>query len=201
MVVDVREPAPPKLSKSTVAVFGLWLAICGCLLVQGWRSAVDGFGDSDDAVRLVLVRELASGRGWYDQKVLRIQPPDGVWLHWSRLLDAALAAPLWSLEHLIGPARAEVGLRLFWPLILILPMLFAARALVRRFNPEPSERAAAEIAAGTIALVCLPLYAQFHPGRIDHHNVQILLWLIAVIEVLNSPACTAAAPWRRLGWS
>jgi len=170
---------PFKLSKSTLGVFGLWLAICGYLLVQGWRAAVAGFGDSDDAMRLVLVRELVSGRGWYDQKVLRIQPPDGVWLHWSRLLDAALAAPLWGLEHLIAPAQAEFGLRLVWPLILILPMLFAGRALVRRFNPDPAQRAAAEIAAAAIALVCMPLYAQFHPGRIDHHNVQILLWLVA----------------------
>ncbi len=195
MVVDVRELgrklrrraevgglpklAVLRLSKSTVGVFGLWLAICGCLLVQGGRAAVAGFSDSDDAVRLVLVRELVSGRGWYDQKVLRIEPPDGVWLHWSRLLDGLLAAPLWSLEHVVGPVQAEVWLRLIWPLILIWPMLVAARALVRQLNPDPSQRAAAVIAAAAMALVCLPLYAQFHPGRIDHHNVQILLWLTA----------------------
>jgi len=180
--------APLRLSNSTLAVFGLWLTICSGLLIQGWRGAV-GFGDSDDALRLVLVRELVSGRGWYDQKVLRIQPPEGVWLDWSRLLDGALAAPIWGLEHLIGPADAEFWVRLFWPLVLILPMLFAARALVRRFNPDPSLRAAAEIAAAAIALVCLPLYAQFHPGRIDHHNVQLLFWLVAF-------AGAAGARWR-----
>jgi hypothetical protein len=188
-----------KLSKSTQAVFGLWLTICGCLLVQGGRGAVAGFGDSDDAVRLVLVRELVSGRGWYDQKVLRIQPPEGVWLHWSRLLDGALAAPLWGLEHLIGPARAEVWLRLLWPLVLILPMLFAARALVRQFSPEPSQRAAAEIAAAAMALVCLPLYAQFHPGRIDHHNVQILLWLVAFASAVGAGRRSAALGGAAIG--
>jgi len=210
MVLDVRELAPKsrgrseqggrfRLSKSTVGVFGLWLAICGYLLVQGWRAAVAGFGDSDDAMRLVLVRGLVSGRGWYDQKVLRIQPPDGVWLHWSRLLDGALAAPLWGLEHLIAPAQAEVWLRRLWPLILILPMLFAARALVRRFNPHPAQRAAAEIAAAAIALVCVPLYAQFHPGRIDHHNVQILLWLTAFAGAAGAGRRSAALAGAAIG--
>jgi hypothetical protein len=187
-----------RLSKSTRAVFGLWVILCGSLLVQGWRGAV-GFSDSDDALRLVLVRELVSGRGWYDQKVLRIQSPEGVWLHWSRLLDGALAAPLWGLEHLIGPARAEVWLRLLWPLLLILPMLFATRALVRRFNPEPSQRAAAELAAAAMALVCAPLYAQFHPGRIDHHNVQILLWLVAFAGAAGAGRRSAALAGAAIG--
>jgi hypothetical protein len=178
---------------------GLWLTICGYLLVQGWRAAVAGFGDSDDAMRLALVRELVSGRGWYDQKVLRIQPPEGVWLHWSRLLDGALAAPLWSLEHLVAPARAEAGLRLFWPLILILPMLFAARALVRQFNSDPTQRASAEIAAAAMALVCLPLYAQFHPGRIDHHNVQLLLWLTAFAGAAGAGRRSAALAGAAIG--
>jgi hypothetical protein len=187
-----------KLSKSTIAVFGLWLTLCGCLLVQGWRGAV-GFGDSDDALRLVLVRELVSGRGWYDQKVLRIQPPQGVWLHWSRLLDGALAAPLWTLEHLIGPADAEFWVRLFWPLVLVLPMLFAARALIRQFNSDPSQRAAAEIAAAAMALVCLPLYAQFHPGRIDHHNVQLLFWLVAFAGAAGTGRRSAALGGAAMG--
>ena len=167
------------LSTSDVRVLGLWLVICAYLLVQGWGAAGAGFGDSDDATRMVLVRELVSGRGWYDQKVLRIQAPDGAWLHWSRLLDGALAAPLWGLERLLRPGLAEFWLRLLWPLILILPLLVAARSLVRQFNPDPAQRPAAETAAGAMAVACLPLYAQFHPGRIDHHNVQILLWLIA----------------------
>jgi hypothetical protein len=187
-----------KLSKSTVSILGLWLVICGGLLLQGWRGAT-GFSDSDDALRLVLVRELVSGRGWYDQKVLRIEPPDGVWLHWSRLLDGALAAPLWMLQHLMGPAHAEFWLRLLWPLILILPMLFAARALVRQFNPEPSQRSTAEIAAAAITLVCLPLYAQFHPGRIDHHNMQLLFCLTAFAGAAGTGRRSAAVAGGAMG--
>ena len=34
-------------------------------------------GDPDDALRLVLVRDLMAGRGWYDQLVTRLQPPLG----------------------------------------------------------------------------------------------------------------------------
>lgn len=32
-------------------------------------------GDPDDAMRLVLVRDLLAGRGWFDQHLVRIQPP------------------------------------------------------------------------------------------------------------------------------
>jgi hypothetical protein len=191
--------APLKLSKSTLGLAGLWLTICADLLIGGWRAAAAGFADSDDATRLMLVRDLVTGRGWYDQKVLRIQPPDGVWLHWSRLLDGALAAPLWGLERLLRPAQAEFWLRLLWPLVLLLPMLLAARSLVRRFNPEPAQRFAAETAAAAMALACLPLYAQFHPGRIDHHNVQILLWLVAFAGAVGEGRRSAALAGGAMG--
>jgi len=215
MVVDVHKPDPavirrveprwrPRaahsgISKSAFGVTGLWLTICAYLIIQGWRTAAAGFADSDDATRLVLVRDLVSGRGWYDQKILRIQPPDGVWLHWSRLLDGALAAPLWGLERLICPAQAEFSLRLLWPLVLLLPMLLAARALVRQFNPDPRQCRAAETAAAAMALACLPLYAQFHPGRIDHHNVQILLWLVAFAGAAGAGRRSAAMAGAAIG--
>src|SRR3989442_10500095 len=37
-------------------------------------------GDTDDAMRLVLVRDLLAGRGWYDQLIPRLTPPTGAYL-------------------------------------------------------------------------------------------------------------------------
>ena len=68
------------------AEFVVWAALI-------WAHSDIGktLGDTDDALRLVLVREVLHGRGWYDQLVTRLAPPTGVWMHWSRLLDGRRA--------------------------------------------------------------------------------------------------------------
>jgi len=48
-------------------------------------------GDTDDATRIMLVRGLLHGQGWWDQHLMRLQPPVGVYMHWSRLLDGGIA--------------------------------------------------------------------------------------------------------------
>ncbi len=47
--------------------------------------------DTDDAMRLVEVRDLLAGQGWYDNVQYRFLPPGGVPSHWSRLVDAPIA--------------------------------------------------------------------------------------------------------------
>ncbi len=145
-------------------------------------------GDPDDAMRLVLVRDLLAGRSWYDQLVTRLQPPFGVFMHWSRLLDGALAASIWTLRLFLPPAWAESAVRFFWPMAWTVPAVFCGLAISRRLG-------------GTLAVfVCVVLlaanqspFADFRPGRIDHHNVQIALLMIA--------AASAIAGVRRERWA
>src|SRR4051812_14100595 len=73
-------------------------------------------GDTDDALRLVMVRELLAGRGWYDQHILRLQPPVGLYMHWSRLVDGGEAALQWLFGLVMPAATAESAMRLTWPL-------------------------------------------------------------------------------------
>ena len=86
-------------------------------------------GDSDDAMRLVLVRDLLGGRGWFDQHVMRLQPPVGVYLHWSRLLDGALAGYELVLRTILPPAAAEWATRATWPLLWLFPAAMTQRAI------------------------------------------------------------------------
>jgi hypothetical protein len=132
-------------------------------------------GDTDDAMRLVLVRDLLHGRGWYDQLVTRLQPPHGVFMHWSRLLDGVLAACLWLVERVTSPAWAELVVRFAWPLILIPPAVVAGLAIARSLGGK-----VAVFVCALLMLTNTQLYIQFRPGRIDHHNVQIVLATIAV---------------------
>jgi hypothetical protein len=131
-------------------------------------------GDPDDAMRLVLVRDLMAGRGWFDQLIIRLQPPTGIVLHWSRLLDGALALWTSAFETVLPPEQAEMAMRLLWPLFLILPATVCALVISRRLGGS--------LAAFTCAVLLTSnqqAFEEFVPGRIDHHNIQIVMILIA----------------------
>jgi hypothetical protein len=134
--------------------------------------------DSDDAMRLVAVRDLLAGQGWFDNVQHRYLPPAGVAMHWSRLVDAPLAAATLALSPFVGAGRAEGLVVAFWP-----PLLFLAYLglIFRRTDRLFGLRAAcfAILVAGPLALT-----AVFASGRIDHHNVQALtMSLVALLLV------------------
>jgi len=142
-------------------------------------------GDTDDATRLVLVRGLLNGQGWWDQHMMRFQPPVGVYMHWSRLLDGAIAALDWLLHQLLPGPLAETVTRFLWPLLLIFPGALAVLMIARRLGRDRTGQdlmgGAAVFSAAVVLALDLPLYtAQFHPGRIDHHNVQMTLCLLSL---------------------
>jgi hypothetical protein len=49
------------------------------------------FGDTDDAMRMVVVRDFLNGQNWYDLVQHRLNTPFGAEIQWSRLIDAPLA--------------------------------------------------------------------------------------------------------------
>src|SRR5262249_39141269 len=65
-------------------------------------SLSDSLGDTDDAVRLVSARELLAGASWFDTTLPRIGAPDPLVSHWSRLIDAPLAAMIAAFSPLLG---------------------------------------------------------------------------------------------------
>ena len=142
-------------------------------------------GDTDDAMRLALVRDLLHGRGWYDPSVQRLQPPVGSYMHWSRLIDGGLAGLTLLLSPVMG-AGAETGARLIWPMLWIGPAVGATLVLARRLGGGR-----AVFAAAVMLTVGLPLYPQFAPGRVDHHNAQIALCLVAAAAVVEDGVVSA----------
>ncbi|MCQ3942134.1 MAG: hypothetical protein DPW22_02830, partial [Alphaproteobacteria bacterium] len=71
------------------ACFGLALAaVTVMLLVQHWTNTGRTLLDTDDAMRLVQMRDWLAGQGWFDPRQHRIAVPYES--HWSRLIDAPL---------------------------------------------------------------------------------------------------------------
>jgi hypothetical protein len=140
-----------------------------------------GVGDTDDAVRLELVRELLAGRPWYHPEILRLQFPAGALMHWSRLVDGGIA----GLDRLLGlalpPNGAEAAARALWPLLWLPFAITAACVAARRLAGS-----AGLFVAGLLTAFSVPALEQFRLGQIDHHNVQIVLCLIATSAAMTA---------------
>lgn len=128
--------------------------------------------DTDDAMRLVDVRALVNGQGWFDTVQHRFLPPEGVRSHWSRLVDAPLAASVLALTPLVGRPLAEGLTAAFWPALL---MGLYGTALYRGLRSAFGARAG--ILGVFAALELFGVTVQFTAGRVDHHNLQILAML------------------------
>ena len=172
-----------------------WLLVALALLLQHWAQTAETLLDTDDAMRLVELRAWLAGKeplaGWFDLQQARLQPPLGYDAHWSRLIDAGLAGLLLIFKLAVDPLSAERLMRACWPLLWLLPTIAGMAAIAWRL----AGREAATVAL-LLALVGVPAYQQFTPGRIDHHNVQIALTLLVAAATVWSDRkqwCAAAA--------
>ena len=178
----------------------VWLLVALALLLQYWTQTAETLFDTDDAMRLAQLRDWLGGQGWFDLHQARMQPPEGYDTHWSRLIDAGLAGLLFLFGLFTDAASAERLMRAWWPLLWLLPTIAGMAAIAWRV----AGREAATVAL-LLALVGVPAYQQFTPGRIDHHNVQIALTMLTVAATVWSDrwrwGATAAGPaHRRWRW-
>jgi hypothetical protein len=147
--------------------------------------AENGPTDPDSMMRLVQVRDFLAGAAWNDLIQPRVNPPEGLMMHWSRFVDFPLATLLGSLSGPFSLQTAETILLALWPMLLYGPYLFAAVMLARRLVG-----AAGTLPAMAFAVFAAPCFAQFMPGNIDHHNVQIVLYagmMVALLGVDRAP--------------
>lgn len=149
------------------------------------RAGMPFFADTDDAMRMVMVREFIAGQSWYDLTAHRLNTPFGADLHWSRLVDLPLALLVMVFTPLLGSDMALVAAGYVWPMLLLALLLWLSALLANRLvGPE-----------GVLPALVLPVLspaitAEFTPGRVDHHNVVILLTLAVVwtgIEAVRRP--------------
>lgn len=126
-------------------------------------------GDGDDQMRLVQVRDWLGGQGWFDLRQYRVLPPEGISMHWSRYLDAGIAAVLTLAAQFLPMPTAELATLILWPSLLACGMvLVLAHGATRLFGP------AAAVGALAVFFSWSKLGGEFVAPRIDHHNIQIL---------------------------
>ena len=175
-------PARPALiaRHPVLAITLAWAAVCALMVLTSPHLAAGRFPDVDDALRMVAVRDVLAGQGWYDLYQHRMTPPEGTLMHWSRLVDAPLAALIWLLALVMPQARAEFVVAAIMPLLLLLGAMLATGRLAF----EKLGARTAVLAVLACALVPM-LPAQFQPLRIDHHAWQVLAVALATWAVFR----------------
>src|SRR3954463_5153171 len=165
--------------KRVVAI--TWLAICAWFLVQKWPD-VRWFRlpDTDDNMRIMQVRALLHGQGWYDLRQYRLNPPFGSNIHWSRLGDPPIAGLILSLRPFFGGPGAERWAVAIAPLLPYLLLLFSVALTARRLVGPivyPLAFLALFFASSTNGM--------FLPERIDHHGWQLALLALSVSAIAD----------------
>ena len=172
-------PASTRQPHFAVLLCVAWMLVVLQLVALHWGDTAQSLIDTDDAMRLAQLKDWLGGQGWYDLKQWRVAP--GYESHWSRLIDAGLAGTLAVFSLFLDGALAERLMRTAWPMVWLLPAMAGTAAIAWRIAGRE-----AALLALLLALVGLPAFHQFRPGRIDHHNVQIALSVLVVAATVWS---------------
>jgi hypothetical protein len=151
------------------------LAILGLSVVPLAASAIrhGTLVDGDDAMRLVQMREWMDGKGWYDLRQTRVDPPRGLASHWPRLIELPMAGAIRAAELFVDRDRAERIVIAVWPAFLVAVLVLGMLVLAAPVFSPPT------LLAGAAIIALNPQFLfQLLPGRIDHHGVQMVLVLL-----------------------
>ena len=171
---DVPIPArpiadSPRLLLWLICLVGIALVALTAIRAAPQISQLLLDADGDDQMRLMEVRDLLSGQSWWDTHQYRILPPEGIAMHWSRYIDAGIAAIILAASSFVARPAAELAAVILWPSFLACLMV-----LVLTHGTARLLGTASAIGALAIFLGWGKLGGEFAPPRIDHHNVQIL---------------------------
>jgi hypothetical protein len=185
-LVQLREETPgarPHSSAAAPVAYPLMLMF----VAMGMASLLIGFdiladrhhySDIDDVLRSVQIQQLLAHGRWFDLTIAGIDMPGAYLSPWSRLVDLPYVLLSWVFGTVTNETNAVWwAFRVWQPLLLVvfsfLWVLTAIRIFGRGQKVEPIPVLAA------FAMMPLTLW-EFTPGRIDHHNVQIVLLIAAL---------------------
>lgn len=179
--------APARRQGLTPGVLALYsLVAIALVLAISLPFATDYVGtDNDDAMRLVVVRDLLAGQSWFDTTQYRLGLDGGTLMHWSRLVDLPIANLISFFLLFTDQAHAEAIALAVWPALLVVPVLAGMGLAAYRLGGAMAMHATLVLTA--VFVVALN---RFQPGSIDHHNVQLAL-VAGIVAMLLDPGMRA----------
>ncbi len=195
----VNSSQPPSSDPGTVSPYGslllvsviVWAIVVGAY-VLGPSPVLDGTLTAvDDYMRMVQVYDWLDGAGWYDVRQDRLDPPEGINMHWSRFADLPLAAVIAVAEPWVGRETATIAAAIVVPALLMLALLLAVGWMAAPLLDRDQVPLAA-----LMTILTIPLLIQFFPGRVDHHAWQLLIATLSVgalVRLMRQPEARGPA--------
>ena len=175
----------------------VWLAFVVVAGFVRWdRIETLHLADTDDHMRTVQVLDWLDGAAFDDVHQDRLNPPEGVAMHWSRLPDLPLAGLIAVFEPLVGrPTATRIAVAAVPPLVFLALLLALGPAAHRLMGDRYAPLMAIPVlfATGTLANLV--------PGRVDHHGLQVVLAVVALaalIKLADHGRARAPAAWAGL---
>lgn len=169
----------------------VWVYFVICFLINPDSQILKGnFPDPDGYLHLTQAMDLLRGQGWFDPIQHRLNPPDGAFIHFSKLVSILYAVPIYILKPLFGMVGAATIVAAIAPLVFYALLLMAMTWTAKAFMDKEW--------AGLTAFVTLfgtALMFKYAPGQPDHHAITTLLCITAF-------GCTARMALRpqKLKW-
>jgi hypothetical protein len=191
LAIDAASFAHGKSRGAAIGADALGAAACALFLLTfhaiGGFPTLDASGnDNDSLLRLVQIRDLIGGQGWFDLHQYRMGPDGGFVMHWSRLVDAPIAAIMLAVAAMSGSmVLGETVALIAWPLALLAAAMFFLIRIGRAVGGDWAMLPMLVVGAAALHFIGI-----FVPGNIDHHNVQLVLSL-AAIAALSAPEAGA----------
>ncbi len=138
------------------------------------------FRGPDDFLRMSQVHAWMNGQNWFDITAYNMVPPSGGDIHWSRLVDVPIAALIVILDVFTSFEKATYLASIIWPLMLMLITITVWTLVCDRLLENYHRWLPAFFGVLTISSI-----NQFSAGRVDHHNIQILLFGLMVLGLVN----------------
>lgn len=150
----------------------LW---AGCVIILGMiinNILMGKFGqigpDSDDALRLVQIKDYLAGQSWFHTDQYRLGLAGGTDMHWSRLPDIPIVL-FTRVFDLFLPQELALKLAFFlWP-----PMSAGILMAALFTGAKHWEQQKTKIFTMVLLAFFVFVFFRFRAGSIDHHNVQL----------------------------
>ena len=169
---ELTRPAPagPSTGQSAAVVLAMCILVIVVTVASGASPIAAGLlPDTDDYMRLTQVFAWLDGAGWRSLVEMRLNPPDGTPMHWSRLPDLPLAAVVGSVEPWLG--RIHAAMLAAW---IVPPLLLAGFLAATAWMARPLVGRGAALLCVFLVAMPMPIIFQFAPGRVDHDNWQFI---------------------------
>jgi hypothetical protein len=161
----------------------VWLLFITAIVASRWTTILSPvwFVDNDDTLRLIQVHDFLAGQNWFDLRQVRLDPPEGGDIHWSRLSDIGLIIPVAVARLFVSDLWADRIAVILYPGLILLTILWS---MVRTARDVFGAHTVLPVIFATLTSGSMLL--QMLPGRIDHHGLQILFMVLMLVQFLKA---------------